>query len=127
MIDYKSGGQFTPGDITDGFRPQLSLEGLILARGGFEKTRPLSPVSLQYWVLGGGNPPGQCIKAEKGLESVIAEAESGLKDLVNAFDNESTPYYSVPRPDNAPRFSDYRHLARIGEWAALGDDEAEAA
>ncbi len=124
VIDYKSGGQFSPGDITGGHRPQLSLEGLILAKGGFESLGPLAPLSLQYWVLSGGSPPGKVTKAENNLESVIADAESGLLRFISVFDNEKTPYYSVPRPADPPRFNDYAHLARIAEWSALGDDDA---
>jgi ATP-dependent helicase/nuclease subunit B len=127
IIDYKSGGTFNPGDITGGYMPQLPLEGLILAQGGFKEIGKLEPVSLQYWVVTGGAPPVKITRAEQGLADVISDAESGLKSLINAFDNQSTPYYSVPRPDNAPRFSDYGHLARIAEWAALGDDDSEAA
>jgi ATP-dependent helicase/nuclease subunit B len=123
IIDYKSSGQSAPG----GRLPQLPLEGLILARGGFKTLGKLEPVSLQYWSITGGAPPVKIIKTERDLGDMIADAESGLKTLINIFDSESTPYYSVPRPDNAPRFSDYGHLARVNEWAALGDDESEAA
>ncbi|MCE7886725.1 MAG: double-strand break repair protein AddB [Alphaproteobacteria bacterium PRO2] len=127
IIDYKSGGQFNPGDITGGKMPQLPLEGFILAKGGFKEIGRLEPVSLQYWTVTGGAPPVKITRAEQGLKDVIDDAESGLRALISAFDSESTPYYSVPRPGNAPRFSDYGHLARIAEWAALGDDDSEAA
>ena len=123
IIDYKSSGQSAPG----GRLPQLPLEGLILTRGGFKQIGKLEPVSLQYWSITGGAPPVKIIRAERDLKDMIADAESGLNTLINMFDSESTPYYSVPCPDNAPRFSDYGHLARIAEWAALGDDESEAA
>ncbi|MGB4108210.1 MAG: PD-(D/E)XK nuclease family protein [Alphaproteobacteria bacterium] len=124
VIDYKSGGQFSPGDITDGHRPQLSLEGLILVRGGFESVSPLQPLSLQYWVLSGGSPPGKVTATKNDLGKVIDDAESGLRRFISVFDDEKTPYYSVPRPADAPRFNDYVHLARIAEWSALGDDDA---
>ena len=35
-----------------------------------------------------------------------------------AFDDPATPYLSCPRPEAAPRFSDYGHLARVKEWAS---------
>ncbi|MFM2044075.1 MAG: double-strand break repair protein AddB, partial [Pseudomonadota bacterium] len=48
---------------------------------------------------------------------------AGLRDLIRRFDDPATPYASVPRPDWAPRYSDYGHLARIAEWSAGGGEE----
>ncbi len=127
-IDYKSGNPGSAKALRTGKLPQLPLEGLILARGGFKEVGGLKPVSLQYWKLSGGiKPDDEPIVADGNLDNLIANAESGLLALINIFDNEATPYYSLPRPDEAPRFNDYKHLARIAEWAALGDDDSEAA
>ena len=41
-----------------------------------------------------------------------------LRDLVAAFDDPATPYLSCPRPEAAPRYSDYAQLARVKEWAS---------
>ena len=41
------------------------------------------------------------------------------------FDRNDTPYEARPRPDKAPRFSDYEHLARVREWAVAGEEEQE--
>jgi ATP-dependent helicase/nuclease subunit B len=49
---------------------------------------------------------------------------AGLIALIDRFDDPAVPYRSVPRPAFAPRFSDYRHLARVAEWSvAAGDEE----
>ena len=37
-------------------------------------------------------------------------------DGIELFDAETTPYWSEPRPDGKPRFSNYTHLARLAEW-----------
>lgn len=124
IIDYKSGGDYPEKQIVSGKLPQLPLEGLILSRGGFDKLGPLKPLSLQYWKLTGGETPGEIKGIHAGVETAVAAAEAGLLALVNAFDNEQTPYYSLPRPENAPRFNDYKHLARVAEWAAQGNDDA---
>jgi ATP-dependent helicase/nuclease subunit B len=34
------------------------------------------------------------------------------------------PYLAVPRPEKAPRYSDYAHLERQKEWLA-GEEEEE--
>lgn len=127
IIDYKSGGSFSKSGILNGKLPQLPLEGLILSRGGFEAA-PKKLASLSYWVLTGGGTPGKVVEISDGLEDLIAEAEAGLKALIALFACEETPYDSVPDPENAPRFNDYEHLARIREWGVVGDsDETEAA
>lgn len=124
VIDYKSGGDYPETQIIKGKLPQLPLEGLILSRGGFDKLGPLKPLSLQYWKLTGSETPGEIKGVYADTETAIANAEQGLIALIDAFDNEQTPYYSVPRPKNAARFNDYKHLARINEWAAQGSDDA---
>ena len=46
---------------------------------------------------------------------VVAEqAWAGLQRLLTQFADPTMPYLAAPRPQLAPRYSDYRHLARIG-------------
>ena len=42
--------------------------------------------------------------------------------LIARFDDPRTPYRAVPRPERAPRYSDYVHLARVKEWSVTGED-----
>jgi ATP-dependent helicase/nuclease subunit B len=46
----------------------------------------------------------------------------GLLELIRLFDDSNTPYMPVPRPEHAPRFSDYAQLARRGEWSVDGGE-----
>jgi ATP-dependent helicase/nuclease subunit B len=57
---------------------------------------------------------------------VAVEAYAGLVALVAKFDNAATPYEARPRPDKAPKYSDYEHLARVREWSTAGDGDGEA-
>ena len=52
---------------------------------------------------------------------MATDAEEGVSALVRLFDNINTPYESRPRPENAPKFSDYEHLARVKEWSTSED------
>ena len=126
IIDYKSGGTHTRSAIRTGKSPQLAVEGLIALAGGFPGLPAMPVSSLGYWTLTGGAIPGK-IDALEGPESeaAIAAAREGMGNLIAAFDDENTPYYSLPCPANAPRFNDYEHLARVREWAALGDAEGD--
>jgi ATP-dependent helicase/nuclease subunit B len=130
LIDYKSGGTYAPSAILSGKLPQLPLEALILESGGFADIGPLNIRSLSYWKLTGGRDPGEIIEIESALPEILSRTNDGLRNLVAVFDNEQTPYLNLPDAERLLRFNDYEHLARVREWATLGedvDDGAEAA
>jgi ATP-dependent helicase/nuclease subunit B len=60
---------------------------------------------------------------EAAVRTLIDDALQGVRRLIAAFDDPATPYRSRPRPDKAPRYSDYQHLARVKEWSVSGEDE----
>lgn len=122
IVDYKTGSHPPKADLRSGAAPQLPLEALMLARGGFPELPPGPASSLAYWRVGGGDPPGTIDEVAEGVEALVAEAEAGLLALIATFDDPATPYHSVPDAARRPRFNDYEHLARIGEWAA-GEEE----
>ncbi|NCO03846.1 MAG: double-strand break repair protein AddB [Alphaproteobacteria bacterium] len=126
IIDYKSGGQFSITGMINGKTPQLPLEAVILEQGGFNQYGLNGSVfNLSYWQLSGGETAGDVttLKDPKKLQEAKENALIGLENLVKAFNDQKTPYLSIPRTDNLPRFNDYEHLARIKEWTALGDSE----
>ena len=125
IIDYKSGGTYSKKAIITGDLPQLPIEALIVAHGGFAEI-PQNVTSLGYWILTGGSPAGKITSINNDIEDIIACTEKGLKALIDTFDDSETPYYSIPRPDKAPRFNDYEHLARVQEWSVLGELDTES-
>ncbi len=108
-----------------GYAPQLPLEAVILAAGGFEGVAASEVTELAYWRLGGGEPPGEIRPVRGEIEDLVYRAHQGLAGLVAAFDDPATPYHATPRPDYAPAYNDYLHLARTAEWSAggRGDDK----
>lgn len=121
ILDYKTGGVPTHGEIEAGLAPQLPLEALILAHGGFEGLTPGPVEGMSYWRLSGGEKPGDIRHLKGDLQELIENAGTGLRDLIDAFDDERTPYLSLPDPSRAPRFNDYLHLARVREWEVDDD------
>jgi ATP-dependent helicase/nuclease subunit B len=119
IIDYKTGAVPASGDVKLGFSPQLPLEAAIAEAGGFAGIAAGAVVELAHWRLSGGDPPGEEKPVAKGdaeLRQLVAEALKGLAELIARFDDERTPYRAWPRPEKAPRYSDYPHLARVKEW-----------
>jgi ATP-dependent helicase/nuclease subunit B len=130
IIDYKSGVVPKTGDVQQGLSPQLPLEALMLEKGAFENIAAGKVTELVYWrVTGSGQKPVErksVLSKDSDLAHVIAQAEKGLKSLVDHFDKPDTPYMSQPRADAKPHFSDYEHLARVKEWGIAGEEEEAA-
>lgn len=123
ILDYKTGGVPTKKDVETLSAPQLVLEAAILQGGGFGGIEPGPVAELAYWKLSGGEPAGSITVIDKIDPDTLAEAVmEKLKALIAAYDDPDTAYPPIPRPDMAPRFNDYAHLARIKEWS-LGDGE----
>ncbi len=124
LIDYKTGALPTKSDLVSGRAPQLPLEALLLEQGGFEGIDRGTVSSLAYWRVGGGRPPGRIDAVDEGIAELVRRAEAGLRALIAAFDDPQTPYHAIPDPQRAPRFNDYDHLARTGDW--MNGDDAES-
>ena len=122
IIDYKTGSQPTKKELQAGKAPQLPLEALMLIRGGFEGLPSTAVEALAYWRVGGGDPPGKIDVVDTDVAGLIDEAEAGLRRLIETFDDPATPYLAVPDHRRRPRFNDYEHLARLGEWAGEAEE-----
>lgn len=129
IVDFKTGTPPSARDIQNGYAPQLPLEAVIAEAGGFEGVPAAAVAELAVWHLSGRDPAGTVKPLARNaadLRHLIDAALAGLRGLIAAFDDPATAYRSEPRPDFAPRYSDYRHLARIKEWSVAGEDEGEA-
>ncbi|WP_051341398.1 double-strand break repair protein AddB [Azospirillum halopraeferens] len=125
IIDYKTGTPPSAREIALGFAPQLPLEAAIAAAGGFAGVAAGAVAEIAFWRLSGGDPAGEARPVRGDVAEMAAAARGGLEALIRAFDDPATPYRSRPRPDMAPRYTDYAHLARVREWSAgaAGDGE----
>ena len=128
VIDYKSGAAPENSDVLRGLAPQLPLEAVMLGKGAFPGLPAGETKELVYWrVTGSGQKPVErktVSPADVTVTQLAAEAEAGLRALVDEFDREQTPYLSQPRPEAKPRYSDYDHLARVKEWGVAGEEDA---
>ncbi|HYD17241.1 MAG TPA: double-strand break repair protein AddB [Patescibacteria group bacterium] len=125
IIDYKTGGVPTQKNVALGMSPQLTLEALIAYTGGFDKIDPTEVGDLQYWKLSGGRPAADVTAVRGDVPQLMEEAKTGVTALVKAFNKKETPYLATPRPEFAPRYNNYEHLSRVGEWSTVKSQAAK--
>ncbi|MEE8516364.1 MAG: double-strand break repair protein AddB [Alphaproteobacteria bacterium] len=118
IIDYKTGAIPSKGDVENGFAPQLLLEAVMARWGGFDGVPAGDVTALGYWRLSGGDPAGEDKPIRGDIATLTDDALAGFERLVARFDDPKTPYLARPRPDKAPRFGAYDHLARVKEWSS---------
>jgi ATP-dependent helicase/nuclease subunit B len=127
IIDYKTGSVPEKGDLEEGITPQLALEAAMIEQGGIAALGKASVSELAYWKLGAGDPAGKVMRRVDDpaeLRATIERTVLGMRNLIATFDDPDKPYLAVPRPEKAPRYSDYAHLERQKEWLA-GEEEEE--
>ncbi|MGB1087697.1 MAG: double-strand break repair protein AddB, partial [Alphaproteobacteria bacterium] len=116
ILDYKTGGVPSDKEVGVGFAPQLPLEAAIAERGGFKGLGAAQVAELAYIQLTGRDAGGKA-RAIKANPSEIGEAAlQGLQDLIALYANPAQPYLSRPHVKYRKDYSDYDHLARLGEW-----------
>lgn len=127
IVDYKTG---TPPALKEVhlLSPQLPLEALIAARGGFEGIEAGEPARLEYFHLSGRGAGGviEDRSAPKGktLEQALVDTEGRLAALVGAFAEEGARYLSRKIPRRGRVFvGDYDHLARVAEWTTTDEED----
>ncbi len=116
ILDYKTGSVPSDKEIAVGFAPQLPLEAAMAAGGGFEGL-PATPVSqLAHIQLTGREEGGKERPTKEPPEALGEAALEGLKALIDRYANAAQPYLSRPHVKYRKDYSDYDHLARLGEW-----------
>jgi ATP-dependent helicase/nuclease subunit B len=125
IIDYKTGVLPDQKRMREGHAPQLPLEAAMALAGGFGPDFAGATAELTYWRLRGGADPGEVmtpVTDPDELAALVAEAEASLRALIADFDDPARAYLARPHPGRAARASGYGQLARMAEWAGLGDE-----
>ena len=123
IIDYKSGALPVAQRIGEGWPPQLPLEAALALRHLQPGGAP-PEISLEAWRVSGAGDSGGEAKTLAAAQDAVKAADAawrGVTSLIQQFRDPSMPYLAEPRALLAPRFNDYRHLARRSE-EAVGDE-----
>jgi ATP-dependent helicase/nuclease subunit B len=118
IIDYKTGKPPSDKQVKT-LSPQLPLEGLILAGGGFKEIGARAAEELIYIRFSGDAKPGE-LRWLKDVPALMTKAEADLTDLITLFAEPDHPYISRIWPFRADQPGDYDHLARVREWSLTG-------
>lgn len=135
IVDYKTGGAPSAKEVASLLAPQLPLEAAIVRRDGFPGVPADEAIAaLAYIRLRGLADPVEEVtiapgfdkdNAERGPDSLAAEAYDRLAALIARYDDVGNGYLSRARVAfeqamDAP----YDHLARAREWTVGGGGEA---
>ena len=125
IIDYKTG--LVPGRsaVNGGRALQLIVEAVLAQGGHFNGIDDaLNIAALEYWKLTGKDREPGKPEDRTPDQAMLADAGDGLTRLLHQFDQDTEPYPPEPFASEANPYSDYRHLARVGEWR-LNEGEGE--
>ena len=111
VYDYKSGAppQRKARILYD---KQLELEALIARAGGFRALSAMPVARIAYIALG----TADAFRPETVSQAQLDEVAAGLAALIGAYRDRARGYTAIRLDPDVGFPSDYRHLARFGEW-----------
>ncbi len=119
LIDYKTGNPPSKKEVENGRATQLLVELALIEQHAFGFEIPevaLTSAKLEYWQLSGHKDREGSIQEVTPKTLETERIMENITALISAYDEADKPYLPEPDSDYRPKFSDYRHLARIREW-----------
>jgi ATP-dependent helicase/nuclease subunit B len=129
IVDYKTGQPPSAQSVAAGRSLQLRMEALLAGEGGYSEINQAKLSGddliddLSYWHISGKRgEAGKVTSVTPEDTNIVAQSRDGIKSLLEGFADPEKGYLSEPLEKEASEYSDYKHLARIREWANDMDD-----
>lgn len=118
IVDYKTGSVPSDNEVNTGLAPQLTLQAVILSRGGFKGISARSISALHYIKLKGGETPGlaKSVKLREPILDCALKHFDGLKQLLSSYAKVDQPYLPRVAVRQEDGELEYDHLSRYREW-----------
>ena len=129
IIDFKTGGIPSPGEMLDFLAPQLPLEAAMLRAGALQAIAPADVSALTYIKIGLG--PSAFLptrfRSRGTLMEAADEVSRRLQGHVDALLlKDDLPMAARVLPDAGRRYrGDYDHLGRVDEWQMNEGDDTD--
>ncbi len=136
IVDYKTGGPPSAGQVKAGYALQMGLLGLIARDGGFSAGDRIitgDTSAFEYWSLakkkgefGYTDEPIKTGKKRTGLtrEEFLPRHEQYLHEAISKYLLGTAPFTAKENPDY-PGYSDYDQLMRLEEWVIRLSERSE--
>lgn len=132
ILDYKTGSSPSKGQAHTLLAPQLALEGALLKRGAFKELGPQEPSQLAFVRFKANSEVEEqsILEHDRKIKSAAELADDAwrrLEHLLAYYYKPDNGYLSRALPfREGETDGDYDHLARVLEWSAGGEDDADA-
>ncbi|MES2214955.1 MAG: PD-(D/E)XK nuclease family protein [Pseudomonadota bacterium] len=112
IMDYKTGAIPPKQDVFQGVSPQLIVEALIAAEGGFKGIPATSPTKLIYIKVASTSSMTQNQSVIEITKEDLKKHKAGLYNLLEYYMTQGHEFLVSPNHKIAPKYNDYEHLAR---------------
>lgn len=123
IVDFKTGVLPKVKDINAYFALQLSLQAAMLQEGAFQGLKGTVDEALYIGLAKSDQLEERGIEP-KDMHIFTQRSLDNVRKVLIKFD-QGAPYISKADSPYAPLYSDYTHLARLGEWGLIETAEAE--
>lgn len=111
IMDYKTGAVPSMQSVKNGMSPQLMVEAIIAAEGGFKGLPTVVASKLIYVKIASSRPYFKETTINLSEEE-LQKHKRGLANLLGQYLNGGAEFVATPNQLYEPKYNDYKHLAR---------------